>query len=225
MTFPRLVPGPAGEGRHPILRAAAKPRILLLLASWSLLVLSFSACTGRLDGPGPAVPGEVELLELDGGTVTPAALAEKAGTAAVLLFTRADCPISNRYAPEVQRLAEENRRRGIDFYLVYPDPDATAGSIREHLAEFSYRLPALRDPDHDLVAAAGARVTPEVAVFDPRGSMVYRGRIDDRWASFGTLRSAPTRRDLEEVLAVLATGGSPEPRTTEAVGCYIEDLS
>lgn len=194
--------------------------LLFLVSLPSVLV----ACAGPA-GRSPADPGEVELLELDGGTVTPGELARRAGTAAVLLFTRADCPISNRYAPEVRRLAGRYGEHGVVFYLVYPNPDATPASIREHLEEFAYRLPALRDPEQRLVAATGARVTPEAAVFDPGGRMVYRGRIDDRWASFGTLRTAPTRRDLAEVLAGLAAGDSPEPRTTEAVGCYIEDLS
>ena len=51
--------------------------------------------------------------------------------------------------------------------------------------------------------------------------MVYRGRIDDRAVDFGRTRSAPTSRDLEQVLDTLASGATVQPRTTPAVGCFI----
>ncbi|MBV8808725.1 MAG: redoxin domain-containing protein, partial [Acidobacteriaceae bacterium] len=42
--------------------------------------------------------------------------------ARVFLFVRTDCPITNRYAPELQRLAQEFKGDGVDFWMVYPDP-------------------------------------------------------------------------------------------------------
>jgi hypothetical protein len=40
----------------------------------------------------------------------------------VLVFVRTDCPISNRYAPELRRLQDRFAPRGMAFWLVYPDP-------------------------------------------------------------------------------------------------------
>jgi hypothetical protein len=42
--------------------------------------------------------------------------------------------------------------------------------------------------------------------------------------AFGVARSAPTRRDLEEVLTAVVDGQPVQPRTTKAVGCFIADL-
>jgi hypothetical protein len=78
-----------------------------------------------------------------------------------------------------------------------------------------------------LVRLTGASVTPEVAVFVGTGeaaSMVYRGRIDDRYVDYGRSRAAPTTHDLGDVLAAVSAGQSVTPRTTTAVGCAITPL-
>lgn len=160
-------------------------------------------------------------LGLDGRPVDPLA-GEQSAT--VLLFARADCPISNRYAPELGRLHERFAPRGIAFFLVFPNPDVTPAAIERHLEDYAIPFPALRDPHHALVDAAGASVTPEAAVFDRQGRLVYRGRIDDRWVTFGRQRPRPTQRDVAEVLDALLAGETVELRTTRAVGCFISDL-
>ena len=142
----------------------------------------------------------------------------------VLVFTRTDCPVTNRYAPELRRLHDRFAPHGIAFRLVYPDRTETVAAIRRHGRAFGFGIEALRDPGHDLVRLTGATVTPEAAVFvaGPSGpAMVYRGRIDDRAADIGRTRPAPTTHDLEDVLAALAAGHPPAPRTTVAVGCFI----
>lgn len=192
-------------------------RLLLLLVPAAI-----AACDG---GPSALGPGDRTLLDLDDRPVSPRSLARVAGSAAVFVFTRTDCSISNRYAPEMRRLADAFSASGVRFALVFPDPDATGDEIRRHLSEFGYDLLALRDPDHAFAAATGAVTTPEAVVLDATGRLLYRGRIDDRWESFGQLRAEPTRRDLEEVLSELAAGGRPSFRATRAVGCRIEDLS
>lgn len=161
-------------------------------------------------------------MDLEGRSVDPLAGAD---VATVLLFVRMDCPISNRYAPEVRRLWEHYAPQGVRFFEVYPNPRATPEEIRRRRRAFEAPFPALRDPHHRWVQQTGATVTPEAVVFDAEGTRVYRGRIDDRWTSFGRSRPEPTRRDLANVLDALLAGESPTPTTTEAIGCYIDDLA
>src|SRR5438309_409921 len=98
----------------------------------------------------------ITLPALDGRRVDP--LANTRAKAVVLLFTRSDCPISNRYAPEVERLYERFHDRGIDFWLVYVDPSEPEQTIRKHVGEYGYRFGALVDRRHELVAVAKATV-------------------------------------------------------------------
>ncbi len=151
-------------------------------------------------------------------------LADRGQKATVLLFTRTDCPISNRYAPEVKALAERYSARGIEFVLVYPEPGIREADMERHRREYGYPAPGVLDPDGRYVGAARVKVTPEAAVFH-QGKLVYRGRIDDRYVSWGTARAEPTRRDLAEVLDAITEGRRVAFRDTRAIGCAIEKRS
>ncbi len=175
---------------------------------------------GRTAGPGSgasftavAVPG------LDGTEVEPLAPVREI-EATVLLFVMTDCPISNRYAPEMRRLHDEFAGT-VRFWLVYVDTHRPVDELREHHSSFGYPFGAVRDVDGALVGLAGATVTPEVAVFDPGRRLIYRGRIDDRYVSFGVARRAPRTRDLHDRLSRLAAGETLAFSETRAVGCYI----
>jgi hypothetical protein len=151
-------------------------------------------------------------------------LADPGNKAVVLLFIRTDCPISNRYAPEIERLFARYQTNDIKFWLIYPDADTTPEQITTHTKDYALSLPALRDPQHQLVLNAGVHVTPEVAVFKNGAGLVYRGRIDNRYADFGKERPQASQHDLQEVLDALVQGKPVPQRSTAAIGCYISDL-
>jgi peroxiredoxin len=188
----------------------------LTISATALLLLAATVCADE-----PAAT-DLRLADLDGRQVEP--LRANDAKAIVFIFIRTDCPISNRYAPELRRLHDKFSTSGVKFWLVYPDPDESAEIIRKHTSEYEYHPSALRDPDHKLVKITGAQVTPEAAVFSPDGRMVYRGRIDDRYTAFGKTRPEPTIRDLEQVLEDLLKGKQIIKRTTPAIGCAIPDL-
>lgn len=75
-----------------------------------------------------------------------------------------------------------------------------------------------------MVRRTGVRVTPEAAVFNPAGAMVYRGRIDNRYEDFSVKRNTPNQHDLTEALVSVLAGQDPAMPRTKAVGCYIADL-
>ena len=147
--------------------------------------------------------------------------------AVVLLFTRTDCPISNRYAPEIKKVYEQYAPKGVKFYLVYPDHDETPAAIEKHRTDFGYPMPALPDPKHLWVDRVGAKVTPEAAVFVPSKSgfqLIYHGRIDDRYIDFGKSRRQPSVHDLQNAIEAGLAGRPVTPAETKAIGCYIADL-
>jgi hypothetical protein len=140
----------------------------------------------------------------------------------VLVFTTTDCPISNRYTPEIQRLAARFGDTA-KFILVYPVPTDSAEVIGAHHKRFGYALEYLRDTGQQLVKKTGVTVTPEVAVM--KGStLVYRGRIDDRFVAFGVERPQATTHDLEDALSAIVAGKPVATRETRAVGCILSDL-
>jgi hypothetical protein len=140
----------------------------------------------------------------------------------VYVFTTTDCPIANRYAPEIQRLAAKFQQYA-RFVLVYPVPSDTPEMINEHQKKYAYVLESIRDTDQKLVKLTGVTVSPEVAVM--KGTQIlYRGRIDDRYLELGKDRPNPTRRDLEAALDLITTGRPVIVKQTRAVGCILADL-
>ena len=160
-------------------------------------------------------------LDLDGKRVNP--LQSNTGRLVVLVFVREDCPVSRRYAPTIQRISDEHQKH-VRFYLVFPDRSESPADVRKYLSDFHYSIPALRDPEHALVKKAHAQVTPEAALFDAKGELVYVGRIDNLYPTFGRARSEPTTHELEDAIQAALAGRVPATKEVAGVGCYISDL-
>ena len=187
--------------------------------------LAVGAPTDRQDAAVAARPG----LRLE-GVLDPAGkprspFGNPAHHAVVLLFISIDCPICNRYAPEIQRMEARFGPEGVKFWLIQPDADQSLTRTRKHLQEFGYNIDLLRDTQGNLVRLTQARVTPEAAVFNAQGRLVYRGRIDDRYADFGKARPEPTRRELQDALESLLAGRPIAVTNAPAVGCAIPPLT
>jgi hypothetical protein len=142
----------------------------------------------------------------------------------VFIFVRTDCPITNRYAPELARLAQDTLVDNAEFWLVYPDPDVTPQQIRTHMAEYGFRGQPLRDPHHELVERAHVTTAPEAAVFDTAGRLVYHGRIDDLWVDPGKARPMARTHDLEDAIEAVASGRAVAHAETRAIGCSLADV-
>ncbi len=142
----------------------------------------------------------------------------------VLLFVRTDCPITNRYAPELKRIAAEFQNQSVEFWLVYPDKNETPQAIEKHRSEYQLPGTPVRDPEQTLAKRAQATVSPQAAVFDHGGRLLYSGRIDDRYLDFGKSRPEPSTHDLELAIRAVLAGKPVAQSRTKAIGCYLADL-
>jgi hypothetical protein len=195
--------------RHPRLGLG---RWLAAAALLAALPMSSAAPTR----PTRELPG---VTDLDGRSADPFSATN--ARAVVLIFFSIECPICQRYAPELRALREQFTPRGAALWLVQPGSAETPEATRRFLEEFNLPVPLLRDPRHVLVKLAGAKTTPEAAVFLPGGRLAWRGRIDNRYVDFGKTRPAPTRRDLRDALQAVLAGKRPPRAGAPAVGCPI----
>lgn len=175
--------------------------------------------------PAPP-PGQIKLAPsrwaVIGGEEVTLPIAEAKAT--VILFVAVDCPISNRYAPEYGRIQTEFKEKGIEVVRVYIDDTVAIKDIVQHGKEFDLAMTrAVFDPKHKLVKALGVTVTPEAAVVGSDGTLLYRGRIDDLYASHGRLREGEYRKDLREALNEIVEGKPVSVPFTNATGCGIPD--
>lgn len=202
---------------------------------WLVLGLAFALLAPGCskEDPATSMPGVVQapgtretpkasaIFDLVGHRVNPF---DAPGTkATVLIFVATECPISNRYAPEIRRLEQKFAPSGVRFWLVYADPEASPTAIGEHLKAYTLTAQVLRDPKHELVGLSRVHVTPEAAVFVPGPRLVYHGRIDDRYADLGKDRLEATQHDLERVVDAVVHGQPVPESVTRAIGCYISD--
>ena len=160
-----------------------------------------------------------DVRDIDGHALTPLG---PSGNANVLFFLMTDCPVSNAYAPEIQRTCRDYRSRGVACALIYEDVAIEVRDVRQHLEGYGYRgIPAAIDATRDVATAAGASVTPTAVVVGAGGQIRYRGRIDNLYAALGKTRQKVTEHYLRDALdAVLAHGPVPV-RETPAIGCHI----
>jgi hypothetical protein len=181
----------------------------------ALAVLAIPALCNQ---PGTAAAA---VRDLDGQVVRPFSDDAKAN---VFLFVRTDCPVTNRYAPELKRVAARFSPKGVRFWLVYPDRSESADSIRKHIETYGFPGTPVRDPGRAVERYAKATVAPEAAVFDAQGQLRYHGRIDDRWISYGKSRQEASRHDLEVAISEVLEGRPVSMPETKAIGCYLADL-
>ncbi len=173
-------------------------------------------------GPDAVQAGKwqkVSLIDSEGKVHTSAEWEGK--KAVVLLFVTTDCPLSNAYVPEFNRMEHDYARQGVVFYAIQGDATIPVEEVRRHVKEFGYGFPYLLDPQESLAAYSGATATPETAVISPIGKLLYLGRIDNRVEDYGKRRVQVTEFNLRDALDAIVSGKPvPNPRT-KAFGCAI----
>jgi AhpC/TSA family len=167
---------------------------------------------------GPGESTDLVINDLDGVARHPLEPAEK--LASVLIFYGHDCPISNAYAPEINRICASHTN--FAFYIVQVDPDLTLAAARAHAREYDLRAPVLLDPQHRLIKLLKPTVTPDVIVLGKNGEVLYRGRIDDLYAEIEKKRGMVTQHDLRDALDAIAAGQPVKQKETKAIGCIIQ---
>ena len=193
------------------------------LSALVLWILVISSAIGLAQGDR----GRLQLRDLDGRAITPFA---PSGRATVVFFVATDCPVSNSYAPVIQRVCREYGPRGVECSLIYEDVDTHPSAehldrlVRAHLQEYGYTgFTAIVDRDRTAATYAKASITPQAIVIDRSGDIRYRGRIDNLYAALGKTRQQVTSHDLRDALDAVLAGGNVLHPETEALGCFITD--
>lgn len=202
-------------------------RHLLSRGAAALLMTALGASSGlRAEGEVKpvAVDADLRLISITGSEVRPFACEVPSGKAAVVIFLTTDCPVANRYAPEIERIRADFAEEGVKMTLVHVDPDLTEKTARRHAAEFSLTAPVVIDRKHRLVAATGAKVTPEAVVIDGVGRIRYRGRINDQFTDFGSQRKRASQHDLRDAISAVLEGRAVVQPETTPVGCFMPVL-
>src|SRR5262249_46098559 len=140
---------------------------------------------------------------LDTATDRVRKVADLEGTKGIVLFISGNsCRVAVQYETALTELRRPLGEKDISLVEVNAKYNETPAHIRTHASELRLDAPIYKDVDARLADAVGATRTSEAILIDKRGAIVYRGRIDDRFA-IGVRRERATRHDLLDAVAAM----------------------
>lgn len=202
--------------QHEPVSSAGIPEVVERGQTW------MRAVSHRTEGNGDAVSAaqpDIPLIDLAGQEH---AWDRTATQARVFVFISAECPISNRILPEVNRLWQEFQSQGLAFFLVHADAHISRRVARQHADEYAIGPPVVLDRSGRLVMALKPTHTPQAIVVSTQGELLYSGAIDDRHPAPARASRPVSRRWLHEAVQAVVQQQPLETPRTEPVGCLIE---
>ena len=141
----------------------------------------------------------------------------------VLIFLAPLCPICQNMSFDLRQLEADYAGDDVEFVGVFPNASTTAAQIESFKDTYDLSMTMMQDTA-GWAETLGAKWTPEVFVLDQRDSVVYQGRINDRYFAPGKRKPKTKRRDLDAALRDCLAGRSVGDPVTNAVGCPIEGV-
>ncbi len=183
-------------------------RLLLILAV-------VAACSVQ-----PMPDEQFKLINSTEGTTLSESLSGQDGL--ILVFISPECPLCKNYAPTLREIIGEAEQYNVSLAGVVSGNYYSDAEVNNYLEEYKLQMPVFKDPEFVLSKYYGAKITPEVCLLDATGSLQYRGAIDNWAISLGQKRTIISAHYLRDALSAFAERRTIDPRTTKAVGCFIE---
>ncbi|MBL8112097.1 MAG: thioredoxin family protein [Acidobacteria bacterium] len=140
------------------------------------------------------------------------------GKATVILFIATKCPVSNAYDSRMSEMGKAYTAKGISFVGINSNKTEPIVDVAKHAKAQGYVFPVLKDEGNKVADLYKAGRTPEVYVLDPKGNLVYHGRIDENQDDPKGVKSPDLKNALDAILA----GKAVPVAETKAFGCTIK---
>ena len=187
-------------------------------------ILVTALVTTNLASAGEAVIRDRLGEKIDLAKIIPEAGRDKAQAGnhpVVIAFLSFECPVARDYLTTLSVLAGEFSDRGVRVIGFVPTEESPAEVARK-AREYKSSFPIFSDADQKAVAALKASGVPEVFVFDANGTLLYRGRIDDKYGARLKPNARITRHDLRLALDEVLASKPVSVPATAVVGCPIQ---
>lgn len=155
-------------------------------------------------------------------------LSNYAGKYVVLEWTNKDCPfVRKHYAGNMQDTQKKAVEMGAVWLAVCSSAEGKQGYLdaaghTAHLKEVkSYAKTVLLDTDGAIGKLYGAKTTPQIAIIDPQGKLIYNGAIDDK-PTPNPADVATARNHALEALKEAMAGKSVSVATSRPYGCSVK---
>jgi thiol-disulfide isomerase/thioredoxin len=185
---------------------------LLLLVTWSAAASAagdkppatgidvgqrIPAFTAPLLGPS----GEPAAKELD---------SRRQGRVTAYIVIGTHCPATQAYTERLARLQKDYAPKQVDFVYIYPNREDTLPSKLAFHKEKNLGSRLIDDQGGRVARLLGAKRTSEVVLTDAKGTIVYRGAIDDA-RDAAAVKQRYLANALDETLAGKAVAVTTTP--------------
>ncbi len=143
--------------------------------------------------------------------------------ATVVMFICNHCPFVIHVNPELVRLANEYKNKGVSFIAISSNdvegyPEDAPDKMKIVAKVLKYPFPYLFDKTQEVAKAYDAACTPDFYVFDKDMKLTYRGRLDGSRPGNGI---PLTGEDLRNAIDSTVRGEKIDPQYPSA-GCNIK---
>lgn len=142
--------------------------------------------------------------------------------ASAVIFLSPDCSFSKKTIPQLNRMASVFRDKDIEFFGILSDLTTTRAQALEFRRISGISFPLLFDTSGELRQQLRPSHTPQVFVIDPDGTLLYTGRIDDRFVPPKERQSRIRQHHLTRVLQSVTSQKEIRVAESDPVGCEIE---
>lgn len=203
-----------------------RPSSFKLLATGVVLAALAAAGSALAQAlPGQPAPA-FKLEDVNGRTVS---LPDLRGRYVVLEWNNPNCPFVRKHysSGNLQSLQARYGADKVAWLLVNSTAPGTedfmdAKKLAAWLAEQKAQPTALLlDPSGDVGRAYAAKVTPQMVVIDPRGTVIYNGAIDDK-RSANAADVAGARNYVAAALDEARAGKPVSVASTTPYGCTVK---
>ncbi|MBK1440292.1 thioredoxin family protein [Parapedobacter sp. ISTM3] len=166
---------------------------------------------------------DFSLKNVDGNKVSLADYSDAKGF--ILIFTCNTCPVAKGYEDRIIALDKKYKAQGYPVIAINPndagvEPRESFEQMQQRAKEKGFTFPYLLDPDHVVTKRFAATHTPHTFLLQKtsQGNVLqYIGAIDD-----DSRGGNPQTKFVEDAIAALNGGSTPNPNMTKAIGCTIK---
>jgi peroxiredoxin len=204
-----------------------KSTIACSLLGAPLVAALVATAAMALEAPTPGRPApDFTATDSSGKPVT---LSGLKGKTVVLEWTNHDCPYVRKHygTGTMQKLQADATRQGVVWLTVVSSAPGTQGHVKgleaDKLTADRKASPTsvLLDEQGTVGRLYGATTTPHMFIVDAKGTLVYRGGIDDQPSTNPeTIKGA--RPFVREALDALAKGEPVKTASTRPYGCSVK---
>lgn len=148
----------------------------------------------------------------------------KGRLATVIMFICNHCPFVKHVNPELVKLANDYKNKGIGFVAISANdivnhPDDSPVLMAQVARQLKYPFPYLYDESQEVAKDYDAACTPDFFIYDKDLRLVYRGQLDD---SRPGNEIALTGKDIRNALDCIINDQPVPEQQKPSIGCNIK---